>query len=178
MTAFTIRPATKSDIPFINSIHHYYVENTIATFALSPLTESDALAKLSLTISSGLPYLVAVRENEIWGYTYVSPFRSAKGGYLYTVELTIYVHPQLYGTGVGTALLQKIVHILNEPDKYGLEWIGQDRRNEKKVREVIAVMAVDQLGREEGEGLTRWYKRFGFEDMGRLKKVGWKFDRW
>ena len=48
----------------------------------------------------------------------------------------------------------------------------------QRIRQLMANMSVDETGPEGGLGLQKWYERFGFEVVGRLKKVGWKFDRW
>jgi phosphinothricin acetyltransferase len=43
---------------------------------------------------------------------------------------------------------------------------------------VMAVMSVDETSWKNGLGLRDFYVKHGFEEVGHLKKVGHKFDRW
>lgn len=46
------------------------------------------------------------------------------------------------------------------------------------VRNVLAVMAVDTDGPDEGDKLRRWYIERGFVERGRLERIGFKRGRW
>lgn len=177
-----IRPAVAADVPQLNAIHTYYVENTISTFALVPYTLEQTSANLLAVQSTGLPYIVAVdqdsEEEEIVGYGYLSPFRSAKGGYLHTVELSLYCHPEHLSRGIGSVMMRKILEVVLHPERFESDWLGESRRGQGRVREVVACMSVDPAKEADGQGLARWYGRFGFERAGRLKRVGRKFDQW
>lgn len=177
-----IRPARKEDIPAINAIHAHYVLNTVITFLLEPLSDETALAKFENIEQEGLPFLVAVDpsiDNKILGYTYVSPFRSAKGGYKHSVELSLFCHPDTTSQGAGSALLAKITDVLKRPGEYEPEWIsGRWATEDGKAGNVISCMALDETGMKGGWALKEWYEKRGFEMGGHLKKVGRKFDRW
>jgi L-amino acid N-acyltransferase YncA len=161
----TIRPATASDTPAINAIHAHYVLNTVITFLLEPLSDEAATTKFETITKEGLPYLVAVDNNQVIGFTYVSPFRSAKGGYKHSVELSLFCHPESTSRGAGSALLAKITDVVGHPEKYGQDWIS-------------GRWATEETGRKGGWALKEWYEKRGFEMGGHLKKVGRKFDRW
>ena len=106
-TACTVRPATPEDIPSINAIHKYYVENTVITFVTEPNSDEATLENYKKVIDQGLPYLVAVDNDQttIVGYTYVSPFRGVKPGYRHTLELSLFCHPDQVRKGFGAKLI-------------------------------------------------------------------------
>lgn len=187
---FTLRPIRESDIPALHAIHVHYVSNTVNTFALEPTPPpppDELLSKFRVLRSLGLPCIVAVDSAAaedvgppvILGSIYVSPFRSAKGAYRQTVEFSLFCHPEHKGAGVGSALLMRLLDVLRKPEQWGGDWIGADWRGEEGiVREVIGCMALDEGGAKGGWGLKEWYERFGFEQVGHLKRVGKKFGKW
>lgn len=177
--AVTIRPAQAADVPAINAIHAHYVLNTVVTFLLEPLSDEEASTKHANIVKVGLPYLVAVDGDRVVGYSCLSPFRSAKGGYKHSVELSLFCHPDATSRGAGSALLAKIADVARNPDKYDKEWIsGRWATEEGKASNIISCMSLDEQGRGGGWALKEWYEKRGFEMGGHLKKVGRKFDRW
>ena len=96
------------------------------------------------------------------GYTYLSPFRPSLPAYTHTGELCLFVHHEHHYKGIGSALLEKL-----------LEACGQSR-----IREVLAVMAVDSETIGAGLGLRDWYVGWGFREVGMMERVGWKMGRW
>lgn len=175
----TLRSATQSDIPAIKAIHSYYILNTLITLAIVPSTDGELLSKYKSITSQGLPYIVAVdaSANSAIGYAYVTGFRSFKGGFKHTVELSLFCHPEWRGQGVGTLLLKKILEVLKEPGTHP-EYIVNPRSDDLRVRIVVACISVDEAGRDNALDLKQYYQKFGFELVGHLKKVGHKFDQW
>ncbi len=47
-----------------------------------------------------------------------------------------------------------------------------------RVRELLAVMAVDDNGRDAGLALRDYYVQWGFREVGRMEQIGFKFGRW
>ena len=47
-----------------------------------------------------------------------------------------------------------------------------------KIKQVIAIMSVDDGRPDKGPGLREWFMQPGSEEVGRSKKVGYKFGRW
>jgi L-amino acid N-acyltransferase YncA len=172
----TLRPAQESDIPAINKIHRYYVENTVITFTTTPKTDDEALAGFKATMSSGLPYIVAIdtESQHVVGFCYSSPFRGSKGGYSHTAELTLFVDQHEQGKGSGSLLLKHLIEIQTTPSKFSEYFTDKPRR----VRALLACMAVDVTARDEGLGLKKYYEKFGFTLVGNLKNVGYKLERW
>lgn len=119
-----IRHATEDDIPQVHAIFSHYVRETILTFIQNPPPLEAMVAKFrGNTIGRGLPYLVAVEEGEdeddeshktgtVLGYAYFSPFRGTMISYGGTVELSLFLHPEHRGRGLGTRLLTTLLSML------------------------------------------------------------------
>lgn len=191
--AVSIRPARDSDLSQIHEVYTHYVLNTSLTFLTSTPPLSFTVKKFeNITQKRGLPFLVAVEELQgggdvVVGYTSLSP-SGLSFGYAATVELTLFLHPEKVGRGIGSRLLEEILGMVRKGEVWhaarefeGLEgWEKciemDDMRG--RVRNVVAIMAVDVERREEGEGLRRFYAGRGFVERGRMKGVGFKRGRW
>jgi phosphinothricin acetyltransferase len=155
--AFDIREATETDLPYVREIYNYYVRNSTVTFDEKPLTLKALRSKYLHVKKLGFPYLVAASPSgQILGYAYVYPWRE-KAAYRYTVELSIYLGAASTGKGLGKALLGELI----------------ERSRAAGIREIIAVIA--DRGADASIALHR---AFGFEEIGRMGKVGYKFERY
>lgn len=187
--AVKLRPATPSDMAGVFEIHKYYTLETVITFKTVVTSEEAHLSNLKSIQSQHLPYMVAVlpassQESQeprelVVGYAYCSGFRSGKAGYRHTVELSLFCHPNHRLQGIGTLLLNKLLEVLAKPEA-NAEWIEGEiiREDDRRVRQVIACMAIDETARDDGYGLKKYYESFGFREVGHLSMVGHKFDRW
>ena len=155
--SFVIRPVEERDIPDIREIYNYYVTNSVVTFdekkwSLKVWREKfDHLAKLKF------PFLVAQSPSgQILGYALVAPL-SSKSGYRYSVENSIYLGQAATGKGLGRALLEALIT--------ACEAAG--------IREMVAV-----ISDKGAEGSVASHEKFGFVEVGRMGRVGFKFNRW
>ena len=64
------------------------------------------------------------------------------------MEITLFCHPSYIALGIGPLLLNGLLDALRE---------------QGRVKEVLAVMAVDPAGKRGGLALRDWYQRNGFE---------------
>jgi L-amino acid N-acyltransferase YncA len=151
-----IRPAEADDMPAVAAIFARYVLDTVITFELQPPSVQDWREKQRELEASGWPFLVAVVGEELIGYAYVMPWRS-KPAYRHTVENTIYLAPEHTGQGHGRNLLGELL----------------TRARDASARQVIAVIA--DTGHPASVALHR---RAKFEDVGRLRNVGYKHGQW
>jgi L-amino acid N-acyltransferase YncA len=154
--SFEIRPALQRDLPDVREIYNHYVANSVVTFDEKRSTHRYWREKFAMLTRLKLPFLVAVTpSNQVIGYALVQPWAS-KSAYRYTVEDSIYLGPGAGGKGLGSALLQALIAACEE--------IG--------LREIVAV--ISDSGAEPS---IRLHTRFGFVEVGRMGRVGFKFGR-
>jgi phosphinothricin acetyltransferase len=127
-------------------------------------------------------------------YAYLSPFRGHLTAYAPTVELSLFLHPAYHSQGIGTKLLAEIVTLLRERNIHHVAIadesasgsgdfgnncpISQTIPPTVTVENIVAVMAVDPEGKDQGEALRRWYIKRGFQECGGLSRVGFKRGHW
>ncbi|CAN5364045.1 GNAT family N-acetyltransferase [soil metagenome] len=154
---FAIRDATLADMPYVREIYNHYVANTVVTFDEDAMSLKEWRAKFTWVSRLQLPFLVAVSPTAtVIGFAYVSPWKQ-KAAYRRTVEDSIYLGPAATGKGLGNALMKELLV----------------RCKAAGIKEVLAVI-VDKGA----EGSIKLHENFGFTEVGRLGKVGFKFNRW
>jgi phosphinothricin acetyltransferase len=143
-------------MPAVATIFTHYVLDTLITFELQPPSIEDWHEKQRDLEALGWPFLVALVDEELIGYAYVTPWRS-KPAYRHTVENTIYLAPEHTGQGHGRVLLMELLARARAADAH----------------QVIAIIA--DTGSPASVALHR---RAGFADVGRLRNVGFKRGQW
>src|SRR5579862_2493566 len=106
--AIQIRDATSADLVAINDIYNHYVSRSTCTYQEIPETLSSRQEWFS---SHGPEHPVTVAEMDgiIIGWGSLSSFR-ARSAYRFTVEDTVYIHPDFHRRGIGSALLGDLIH--------------------------------------------------------------------
>lgn len=154
---FTLRDAVETDLPDIQEIYNYYVANSTVTFDEDAMTLSEWRDKFHYLAKLGMPFIVAESPaGQLLGYALVSPWKQKKA-YRFTVENSIYLGAASTGKGLGRVLLAELI----------------ERSKAAGLKEIIAVIA-DQGA----EASIKLHQDFGFEEIGRMGKVGFKFERW
>jgi L-amino acid N-acyltransferase len=150
-----IRPATQQDIPAIVEIYNDAVMHSTASYDYYPATLDARIAWYESHLRSQHPIFVAEEGGKIVGWSSLSAFRHADG-YCYSAEDSIYVAAGNRGRGIGKLLLSPLISTAQE---LGLHTIiaGIDASNEVSIR---------------------LHENFGFRQVGYLKEVAFKFDRW
>lgn len=150
-----IRPARAEDLPDIAAIYEHEVENSTATFDLEPPDSSYWHEKLAGN-HPGDHLLVAVDQDEdVVGYAYSWSFRP-RPAYSLSRETSIYLDPSVRGRGIGKQLYPALL----------------DTMAGSGVHTAIALVALPNPG---SISLHRWC---GFEQVGVMREVGFKFDDW
>jgi len=154
---YAIREARPADMPAVREIYNYYVANSTVTFDEDAMSLKEWKSKFAYLAKLGMPFIVAESPSgQLLGYALVSPWKQ-KRAYRFTVENSIYLGPAASGKGLGRVVLGELIA----------------RSKAAGLKEMIAVIA-DQ-GAEASIAL---HERFGFVEIGRMGRVGFKFDRW
>jgi L-amino acid N-acyltransferase YncA len=154
--AFQIRNVTLADMPAVQALYAHYVLHELATFELVPPTLEEMCARRQAILDSNLPYLVALIDDVLVGYAYAASYRP-RPAYRYTVEDSVYLSPNHTGKGIGSALLAELIRQCEQGP-----W-----------RQMVAV--ITQGGKA---GSAELHQKLGFEEVGRMPNVGYKFNRW
>jgi L-amino acid N-acyltransferase len=153
-SAVTIRPATKSDLAAINDIYNHYVLHSTCTYQEEP----ESLAGREQWFQhhgENHPVIVAVADGKIVGWGSLSAYHP-RSAFRFTVENSIYVHPEHHRKGTGALLLQDLIR----------------RARELGHRAIIAAIDGEQAAS------VALHAKFGFEEVGHMKTLGFKFGRW
>ncbi|TFD90553.1 N-acetyltransferase family protein [Cryobacterium serini] len=152
-----MREVRAADLPHIREIYNYYVANSTVTFDEDAMTLAEWRDKFYYLNKQGMPFIVAVSPaGQILGYALVSPWKQKKA-YRFTVENSIYLGAASTGKGLGRELLGELI----------------TRSKAAGLKEIIAVIA-DQGA----DASIKLHRDFGFDEIGRMGKVGFKFERW
>jgi L-amino acid N-acyltransferase YncA len=146
-----IRPASNHDQQFILEIYNDAVLNTTATFETEPRTLEKQMEWFAKH-KKNHPVLVAEKENKVIGWASLSPW-SDRCAYDTTVEVSVYIHKDFRGQGIGKKLLDIVT----------LEG--------KKVNNHTVISRITQGN----EISIHIHEQFGYKHVGILKEVGFKF---
>ncbi len=102
-----IRSSQDDDIYQIADIYKYHVLNGTGTFEIDPPEVADLNQRRTDVLTKGLPYLVAVDNQQVLGFAYCNWFKP-RPAYRFSAEDSIYLAPQAIGTGLGRALLGEL----------------------------------------------------------------------
>ena len=151
-----VRLAAERDIPAVLAISNWAALHTSANFAIEPEPLMDWLAAWRQT-QARYPWFIAEAQPDgrIVGFAKASPHRG-RCAYAYTAEVSVYVHADAHGRGVGTALYQRLIPTL-------------------QAQGYITLLAGITSPNPASE---RLHAAFAFQPVGVFERVGWKFNRW
>lgn len=150
----SIRPVQSSDAAAIAAIYNPYIEDTVITFEVEPVTEAEMARRID-EIAKSYPYLVLELGGEVVAYAYATRWRS-RAAYDQTVETAIYVRRGLHGMGLGARLYRELLRQLAERGFH---------------------MALGGISLP-NPGSVTLHERCGFEKVAHHREVGRKFGRW
>lgn len=154
--AVQVRASREADLPPVAAIYAHHVLTGLASFETEAPTEAEMRRRRADVLARGLPYFVAERGGEVVGFAYAAPYRE-RPAYRFTVEDSVYVHPDHVGHGVGVTLLAVLIS--------ACERAG--------CRQMIAV-----IGDSDNHASIKLHERCGFALAGLLPSSGFKFGRW
>jgi L-amino acid N-acyltransferase YncA len=153
MGELTIRVATTDDASAIDAIYNHYVANATCTWQYEPSPPGERRDAIAAQ-DAAHPITVALLDGEIVGFGSLKVYNKREG-YRFTVENTVYVHPDHHRRGIGRALLADLVA----------------RARALGHRHIIAGVSADQ------EASMALHRAAGFVEVGRMKGVGEKFGK-
>jgi phosphinothricin acetyltransferase len=152
----SIRTAALTDVPAIQEIYGFHVQHGLASWELTPPTLAELRTRMSSLLEQGYPYFVAEIGGSVAGYTYAGAYRP-RPGYRYTVENSVYIHPEYQRRGLGRLLLAQLIETC--------ETLGY--------RQMVAV-----IGDSGNTPSIRLHQELGFVHIGTLPSIGFKHGRW
>jgi phosphinothricin acetyltransferase len=150
---FQIRKATHADLTAITEIYNQAVLTTNATFDNEPVSVARQKAWFE-THDGRHPVLVAEEDAGVVAWASLSEW-STRCAYADTAEISIYVRERCRGQGIGRKL---IAEIMLAGERCGLHT-------------VLARIT------EGNEASIHLHRMVGFEDIGVMREVGYKFDQ-
>jgi len=152
--AAEIRLATEDDLPAINEIYNHCVLHSTCTYQESQ-EPMEARRQWFAMHDARHPVTVAEMNGRMVGWGALSAYH-ARAAYRNTVENSVYVHREYYRQGIGSLILRDL--------------IGRGR--------AIGYHAIIASIDAEQTASIALHGKFGFEEVGHFKQVGFKFGRW
>ena len=148
-----IRPATIDDLKIITEIYNQAIFKTVATFDTEIKTIEEQ-KKWFKNHGKKNPIFVAIFDGNIIGFASLSKY-SSRQAYSDTAELSLYIKEEHQGKGHGKKLMDSII---KEGKKVGIH----------------AILSRITEGNEKSVYL---HENLGFEHVGIMKEVGFKFGK-
>jgi L-amino acid N-acyltransferase YncA len=154
MPGMIVRPASSADGVAIASL----LNALLATTAIEWTDQPRTAQVVTEWLDEHETVLVAEEGGEIVGVAAFGWFRDVVKwpGYRFTVENTIHVREDRWGSGVGRELMRELIDEAQDSGKHTM------------------IAAVDGAN----EASIRFHQRFGFVEVGHMPEIGAKFLRW
>ena len=149
-----IRVARPEDGAGVAAIYDPIVRETAISFEVDPPGEAEMRRRIVATLDTH-PWLVCADGSHVRGYAYASRHRE-RAAYRWSADVTVYIHEDSRGRGVGTALYTALLSLLV-------------RQGFRQAYGAITLPNAGSVALHESQG----FRRIGvFED------VGWKLGAW
>ena len=150
-----VRSAAEEDVQAILEIINFEIANTTTVYDYTERTTEAQLAWFKNKKEESMPVIVAELNGAVVGYGTYGIFRPWDG-YLHSIEHSMYVSNGSRGRGIGKLILSELIR-LARAEGYHTMIAGLDAAN---------------------RGSYEFHKKCGFVEIGVLREIGYKFDRW
>ncbi len=151
---FEICPYQPSDAEELLRIYTPYILHTAITFETSVLGIEEWMERIE-KVRKEFPWLVAKSQGQIIGYAYATKFRE-RSAYDWCCESSIYLDDAFQGKGIAQELYSQLFRVL-------------------KKQGYVNVYAIMTSPNPKSE---KFHRSFGFYDVGRFTKSGYKLGKW
>lgn len=149
-----IRQVETNDAKAITAIYNFYIKNSTITFEEESVSVDEMAARIE-SISSLYPYFVGEDNGIVVGYAYATQWK-ARSAYRFSAEVTIYLHHELKGKGIGSALFRALIDEMRKTDLH------------------VLVGGIAQPN----EASVALHEKFGFKKIAQFEEIGFKFGKW
>jgi phosphinothricin acetyltransferase len=149
-----IRLATENDAAGLQAIYAPIVLTTFTSFETQEPTVAEMRARVLATLPR-FPWLVAVDGDFVAGYAYASRHKE-RAGYLWSVDVSVYIHAAHRGAGVGRRLYTSLFEQL---------------RSQGFVNAYAGIALPNDASKH-------LHEAFGFSPIGVYRNVGYKLGAW
>ncbi len=156
VSGLIVRASTEADVTRCAEIYGHHVLHGTASFEVDPPDVAEMRKRRAAVLDLDLPYLVAEKDGRVLGYAYAGLYRT-RPAYRFSVENSVYIDHETRGQGVGKALLLPLIDLCTKAGR----------------RQMIAV-----IGDSAHVASIKLHESCGFEMIGTIRSVGFKFGRW
>jgi L-amino acid N-acyltransferase YncA len=190
-----VRMATLGDIPQITDIYNHYVQNSVCTPEVEPISILDMKGRWQSARDGHLPFLVACSPrgyggkrrhvdrpavDTVLGFAYADEFGGPRTALRFAVEVGVFVsaNRNCRRKGVSKCLMDKLLGLL---DQYYIERGGYDIDEQLGIgtQRLVSRIFVNYLNSEvemSREWVVPYLKSWGFEQQATTKRVGYKLN--
>lgn len=149
-----IRDLEPDDLVAACEIYNHYVATSTATFHEQPLDLRQFAAMLPRPSDRHGTWAIETDGALLAGFAYCGPFKS-RSGYRDTAEVTIYLHPDHCGKGLGSAVLAHV----------------ESHARSGPLHALVAGACTENVSS------VALFSRHGYAEVARFREVGRKFGR-
>lgn len=152
--AIKFEPVEEKHIEAILEIYNHYVQYTTVTFHSELLNTDEMRSILFFKNPRFGSYTILNEMDVVVGYLILGYYKPRQA-YDFTAEVTIYLHPEYLGKGIGRKTMKFI----------------EDIASERKFHALLGVIC------SENETSINLFKKFGYWECAHFKEVGLKYNR-
>ena len=148
------RLARPEDGPSLLSVYAPYVRETAISFELTPPSPDEFSARIAGCLRQ-FPWIVCEADGAAVGFAYAGSLKE-RAAYRWNAEFSLYLLPAYQHRGIGKALLETLLSLLRRQGyRYAYACITASNQNSIRLHEL-----------------------FGFSEVGRFPRAGYKRGRW